>query len=196
MLLFACFVTGYSEMTLNVVLILAFQILYGYVYYKIALLITAYMIGLVLGSLHVTRFLERIRRPLPILISIQGGLAFYAFALLWIIILLHTSSPLFRTSSIVEVGFPILTSVAGYLGGFHFPLINSMYLGGGKEVGKVVSLVYGIDLIGSSVGALSAGVILLPVLGLQDTLYLIAVFNVFAVLLLGSTAISKVGKSY
>ncbi len=202
MLLFACFVTGYSEMTLNVVLILAFQILYGYVYYKIAILITAYMIGLVLGSLHITRFLDRIRRPLPILISIQGGLAFYAFALLGIIILLHTPSPLSRTSSIMEAGFPLLTSVAGYLGGFHFPLINSMYLGGGKEVGKVVSLVYGIDLIGSSVGALSAGVILLPVLGLQDTLYLITVFNVFAVILLGSTAISKafsrgrVGKLY
>ncbi|NIS62580.1 MAG: hypothetical protein GTO13_18310, partial [Proteobacteria bacterium] len=52
--IYAIFVTGYSEMTFNVVLILAFQIFYGYVYYKIAMLITAYMIGLILGSWHIT----------------------------------------------------------------------------------------------------------------------------------------------
>jgi spermidine synthase len=191
-LLYACFVTGYSEMTLNVLLILTFQILYGYVYYKIAILITAYMIGLILGTWHITPFVERIRKPLRILMSIQGGLAIYAIALLGIIILFHNAPPLSRTSSIMEVGFPLLTLVAGYLGGLHFPLVNSIYLAGGKEVGKVASLVYGVDLVGSSVGALSAGIILLPVLGITDTLYLILAFNLFTVGLLGSIGISKV----
>ena len=191
-LLYACFVTGYSEMTLNVLLIVAFQILYGYVYYKIAILITAYMIGLILGTWHITPFVERIRKPLRILMSIQGGLAIYAIALLGIIILFHNVSPLSRTSSIMEVGFPLLTLVAGYLGGLHFPLVNGIYLAGRKEVGKVASLVYGMDLVGSSVGALSAGIILLPILGITDTLYLIAVLNLLAVGLLGSVGISKV----
>jgi len=59
-------------------------------------------------------------------------------------------------------------------------------------VGKVASLVYGVDLVGSSVGALSAGIILLPVLGISDTLYLITAFNLFAVGLLGSVGIWKV----
>ena len=191
-LLYACFVTGYSEMTLNVLLILVFQILYGYVYYKIAILITAYMIGLILGTWHITPFVERTRKPLRILMSIQGGLAIYAIALLGIIILFHNAPPLSRTSSIMEVGFPLLTLVAGYLGGLHFPLANGIYLAGGKEVGKVASLVYGMDLVGSSVGALSAGIIFLPVLGITDTLYLITAFNLLAVGLLGSIGISKV----
>jgi len=183
--LYAVFVTGYSEMTLNVVLILAFQILYGYVYHKIAILITAYMIGLILGSWHITPSVERVRKPLRALMPIQGGLALYPILLLGVITLFHGSHYLPRTSSVLEVGFPLLTLVAGYLGGLHFPLANAIYLAGGRKVGRVASLVYGMDLIGSSAGALSAGVILLPVLGISDTLYLITALNLSALGLLG-----------
>ena len=194
MLLYAVFVTGYSEMTLNVVLILAFQILYGYVYYKIAMLITAYMIGLILGSWHITPSVERITKPLRILIHIQGGLALYAILLLGIIILFQSSGHLSRTSSVMEVGFPLLTLVAGYLGGLHFPLANMIYLGEGREVGKVASLVYGVDLGGSSAGALLAGIILLPVLGIANTLYLITALNLSALGLLGLIGKSKMSQ--
>jgi spermidine synthase len=193
--LYAVFVTGYSEMTLNVVLILAFQILYGYIYYKIAILITAYMIGLTLGSWHITPSLERIRKPLRVLMPIQGGLALYAILLLGIIILFHGSHSLSRISSIMEMGFPLLTLAAGYLGGLHFPLANGIYLAGGKDVGKVASLVYGVDLVGSSAGALSAGIILLPVLGISDTLYVIAALNLSALGLLGFIHASKASQN-
>jgi spermidine synthase len=189
--LYAVFVTGYSEMTLNVVLILAFQILYGYLYYKIAILITAYMIGLILGSWHITPSVERIRKPLRVLMPIQGGLVLYSILLLGIIILFHGSRFPSRTSSILEVGFPLLTLVAGYLGGLHFPLANGIYLGEGREVGKVASLVYGMDLVGSSAGALSAGIILLPVLGISHTLYLITALNLSALVMLGFVHVSK-----
>jgi predicted membrane-bound spermidine synthase len=67
-----------------------------------------------------------------------------------------------------------------------------MYLAGGKEVGKVASLVYGVDLLGSSAGALSAGIILLPVLGIADTLYVITALNLSALGLLGFVGTSKV----
>jgi spermidine synthase len=193
-LIYAVFVTGYSEMTIHVVLILAFQILYGYIYYKIAILITAYMIGLILGSWHITPSVERIRKPLRILMSIQGGLAMYAIILLGIIILFHSSHSLSRISSILEVGFPLLTLVAGYLGGLHFPLANGIYLARKREVGKVASLIYGVDLAGSSAGALSAGIILLPVLGISDSLYLITALNLSALGLLGFFGTSKVSQ--
>jgi len=193
-LIYAVFVTGYSEMTLNVVLILTFQIFYGYVYYKIALLITAYMMGLILGSWHITPSVERIRKPLWILMPIQGGLALYAILLFGIIILFQGSGHLSRIFSIMEAGFPLLTLVAGYLGGLHFPLGNAMYLAEGKEVGKVASLVYGVDLVGSSAGALSAGIILLPVLGIADTLYVITALNLSALGLLGFVGTSKVSQ--
>jgi spermidine synthase len=172
-------------MTLNVVLILAFQVLYGYVYYKIAILITAYMIGLILGSWHITPSVERIGKPLGVLMPIQGGLALYAILVLGIIILVHGSHSPSPAASLVEVGFPVFLLVAGYLGGLHFPLANGFYLGEAREVGKVASLVYGMDLLGSSAGALSTGIILLPVLGISETLYLITGLNISALGILG-----------
>lgn len=184
-MVYAIFVSGYSEMTLTVVLILAFQVFYGYVYYKIAMLITAYMIGLILGSSHITPAVERITKPLRILMLVQGGLALYAILLLGIILLFQSSGHLSGTSSMMEVGFPLLTLVTGYLGGLHFPLGNAIYLAEGREVGKVASLVYGVDLIGSSAGALSTGIILLPVLGIAHTLYVITAVNLSALGLLG-----------
>jgi len=81
--------------------------------------------------------------------------------------------------------------VAGYLGGLHFPLANGIYLAGRREVGKVASLVYGMDLVGSSAGALSAGIILLPIVGISDTLYVITALNLSALGLLGFVHTSK-----
>jgi hypothetical protein len=48
-----------------------------------------------------------------------------------------------------------------------------------------------VDLVGSSAGALSAGIILLPVLGIAHTLYFITAFNLFALGLLGIISRSK-----
>jgi spermidine synthase len=190
-ILCACFVTGFSEMTLNVLLILFFQVIYGYVYLKIAMLITAYMIGLILGSWHMTPFVERTRKPVRTLLFIQCGLALYATALLGLIVLFDHAPHLPRTWPMVEVGFPLLTLAAGYLGGLHFPLAAGIYLAGREEVGKVASLIYGTDLAGSATGALAAGIVLLPVLGVPNTLYLIAATNLLAVGLLGSVGVRR-----
>jgi hypothetical protein len=189
--LYACFITGYSEMTLNVLLILSFQILYGSVYYEIVILITGYMVGLILGSWHMTRRLEALGRPLQKLVLIQAGLALYAVALVGIIVFFHRVSPQSALALAIEVGFSLLTLGAGYFGGLHFPLTSAIYLAGKSQVGKSASLVYGMDLIGSAIGALSAGVILLPVFGITSTLFFIAALNLSAFLLLGSVGLSR-----
>ena len=61
-------------------------------------------------------------------------------------------------------------------------------------MGKVASLVYGVDLGGSSAGALLAGIILLPVLGIANTLYLITALNLSALGLLGLIGKSKMSQ--
>ena len=43
--------TGFSEIVFQVVVIISFQVLYGYVYYKLGLILTSFMIGLVLGMM-------------------------------------------------------------------------------------------------------------------------------------------------
>ena len=181
-LLCACYAVGCSEMVFSVLIIVAFQILYGYLYEKIALLIAAYMIGLIVGSGHIVRVMEKVKRPLFILVAVQGAVGAYALVLLGVIVWGRGIESASAAAAILEKGFPVLALAAGYLGGLHFPLVNRVYPCDREEVGKTAGMVYGTDLLGSSVGALAAGFVLIPVLGVAGTLYFVAGFNLFALL--------------
>lgn len=180
-LLYAIMIMGFSEIGFEIIVILAFQILYGYMYYKMGILITFFMVGLALGGLLMTYLLGRIRHSRSTLIGIQGCLSLYCIILaLSISYLQGISGRLF----LVEIIFPSLTFVAGLLGGVHFPLANSIYLGREKKVGKTAGLTYGMDLIGSSAGSLLISIAFLPVLGIIQTLLILMALNISACTLL------------
>ncbi len=183
--LYLCFVAGYTGMALTVLLLLSFQALFGSVYYRVALLFSSYMVGLVWGAAQVTSLMNRIHCAGRALIMVQVGLAFYALALVGIIHLyfrLDVGGPLW------EWAFPLLTLFAGYLGGWHFPLANRLFQNEPRYVGRAAGQVYGSDLAGSAVGALTAGLFLVPVLGVSATLAFVAVLNVSACLLLAAAS--------
>jgi spermidine synthase len=180
----AVLASGWTEMTLEVVVILVFQIFYGFLYQKIGMIIAGFMVGLVAGTWLMTRLLVTLRRPLRVLMAVQTGLAAYSLVLLLVIITLHGLQDISGNFVVTEILFPLLTALAGFLGGLHFPLANQIYLGEDRQVGAVAGLVNGIDLAGSSLGALLAGVILLPILGIAQTLYFIAAINLAAITLL------------
>ncbi|MBW2040042.1 MAG: hypothetical protein JRI46_10715 [Deltaproteobacteria bacterium] len=184
-LLWAVSVTGFSEIALEVILILAFQIIYGYLYYKIGIIITAYMIGLALGGWMITAGMKRIKRPLRSLLMVQAGVAIYALGVLLLILGLHQGVFPTPLSRLMEVIFPFLTLLAGFLGGVHFPLANKIYLGEGSEIGRIGGLINGVDLLGSAAGALVISVILLPILGIEKAIYVVIALNLSAILVLG-----------
>jgi predicted membrane-bound spermidine synthase len=70
--------------------------------------------------------------------------------------------------------FPLLTVIVGLLVGFLFPLAVHAYKTGETGIGKKSGVLYGMDLLGSCIGALGAGALLIPVLGLLDTCYAVA----------------------
>jgi spermidine synthase len=185
-LLWAVGIAGFSEIALEIILILCFQILYGYLYYKIGVIITAYMIGLALGGLMITPLLPRITRPLRSLLMVQAGVALYAVGILLLILGLHHGICPSFLSRPMEGIFPFLTLVAGFLGGIHFPLANTVYLGGREEIGRIGGLTNGVDLMGSAAGALVISVILVPIVGIAQGISIVVALNLSAILCLGT----------
>jgi spermidine synthase len=62
--------------------------------------------------------------------------------------------------------------------GILFPLLNNIYFKSvSNKSGKTVSSIYAINTIGAIAGALSAGFLLIPVLGIKLSIYLIAIIN-------------------
>ena len=154
---------GLAEMTLEVVILFAFQVLHGYVYAEVSLIVTAFMAGLALGGAASNRLLAvsgwSARRAL---VAVQAAVAAYS-GVFPLLISLPIPAP--------ALVFPLLALLAGYLTGMAFPLAVALMRG---SAGRVAGLLYGADLVGGCVGALLAAVLFVPVLGIPQTCVAIA----------------------
>jgi len=174
--------TGMSEISFQIIVILAFQSLYGYMYYRISLILTSFMIGLVAGSFLINRQLGHIKNERTLYLKTQGLICIYPLALPLIFMYLSRLESL----KSAEIGFMLLPIIAGFIGGFQFPLANKICLNAPENAGKTTGFLYGIDLLGSSIGGLLIGLLLLPVLGIVWTCVLLSFINTMALILLFS----------
>jgi spermidine synthase len=176
--------TGSAEIIMEVVCLLAFQVLYGFVYSKMGVITAAFMIGLTSGSVLMVRVLKKRKLELPHFGLVQIAVCVYPLALITGFRLFSGS---FGSSTLlaIEFLFPLLTFLAGFIGGLQFPLANSLYLRTEREVGRVAGVVYGVDLFGACIGAGLASAILIPILGIFKTCYIVVMFNLVSVLVIG-----------
>lgn len=157
---------GFTTIVAEIIVIISFQTLYGYLYHRIALLFTSFMIGLFSGSLWSKK---RKRAHLSQLLFIQFA---FLLLLLFFSIFLKMKPP--------ELFFFIFLLLLGYLGGDLFVVSNRLFL----EEKKNYGLGYGLDLLGSFLGALAASSFLIPLVGLSSLLSYLFLLNSFCLLFL------------
>ncbi len=168
-------VLGLSGITLEIGILFAFQVLYGYVYYKIGIIIAAFMLGMAIGSYTQGRRVERAGASLRQLTIIVAATAVTAAALPALFnVLARIASP-FAAMMSAELGFPILTAVIGLLVGTAFPIATGLHISSGATVGEAGGTMYAADLVGACLGALLASVLLVPVLGIAGVCYAVAI---------------------
>ena len=184
--LIALMSTGFSVMAIQMIILLSFQVIYGYMFYKIGVLLTVFMAGLAAGSFWVTMLIKRLRNALNILI--QSNLLLCILLSLLPVILYWLSALGDKTLSQLgaNIIFPTLSFIAGLISGVQFPSVNKIYLENRDAQGQVAGLTYGVDLLGSCLGALLTGIFLVPVLGINWSCFVIAAinFSVSAILIL------------
>ena len=174
---------GFSAMALELVLIFAFQNVYGYVYRMIGLIVALFMAGLACGGFAATRLASRAEGAcLRVLACLMAVLAAHAAAVPAIVRLV---APLAAGS---EYAFLSLVMVTGALTGAAFPLAAAVCLRRTAQPGRVAARVNGFDNLGACLGALFAGVVFVPLLGLVSTCLLLAVVNAACAVLLATGA--------
>jgi predicted membrane-bound spermidine synthase len=92
------------------------------------------------------------------------------------------------TSGVV---FPMMALLAGVLGGYEFALATDIYFAGRNTPRKSFGILYGVDLLGASLGALTVSALLLPLFGFLKTSALIAALSVVPALLALSAGLLK-----
>ncbi|MEA2063192.1 MAG: hypothetical protein U9P14_05815 [Gemmatimonadota bacterium] len=180
---------GFAAMVMEVLLLFGFQVLTGFIFSQVALIITLFMAGLAVGSIVSARFLVPRERPLGFLFGAELAIAVFLLLL-----------PGFMSwgSSLAEAGHlaavklmvAVLVVTAGFLDGLEFPLGSSMLVRTGERTGTSAGIVYGADLAGSFLGALLASSFLLPVLGFSGTCLVVIAFKVGSIIILGAAKLT------
>ena len=148
---FVLFSTGFLTMGSETLVIFAFQIFFGYIYYQIGLIVTVFLAGLLPGAVFGERLRKRGRRVLIITDAALIGLMLFFIASIY---LLGDRLPL---GSFLAFGFIIAAAC-----GCQFPV--ALYLRGSDQSAAVQS--FSADLIGAAAGILITSAILIPYFGI------------------------------
>jgi spermidine synthase len=130
---------GFAMMGLEIMLLLEFQALHGYVYERLALLVACFMGGMAAGSRLGARAAPSARN-----LALTGLAASIApFAVFGL-----------------RAWFPLLAALSGAIGGFQFPIASRLFRA--RNAGAL----YALDLAGSCAGALLLAGFLIPAYGM------------------------------
>jgi spermidine synthase len=193
-MLFAIASTGFAGMIFDLALIFTFQALYGFVFYWIGLLTTAFMVGVAVGSLVMTSLLARIKKDVAFFLKIE--VAMIVFSGMLPLIFLKFSPYLDHTVIflLLQMVFLVLSVLSGILVGAEFPLASKIHLNtpfrrkSGGNLSRTAGLLYGCDLLGGWVGGIMGGVVLLPVLGLLKTCLIVVILKISSLIIIATSA--------
>jgi spermidine synthase len=188
---FVLFASGFAASALELVLLLAFQVLCGSVYHQVGLIVTVFMLGLAAGAWWINRAFrpESPGAPQPRTSSPSANaqpahrLSLLALAIAAYTLCLPVILPrLGRLGGAAAALLAIKTAIAGLtfllaaLVGIQFPLANQAEAAAPGGLSRL----YTADFVGASLGALLACTLLIPLLGIPGVCWLTAALNAVA----------------
>lgn len=168
----AIFVAGFTSILVEIVVVLSFQIFYGYIYSMIGLIFTLFMLGLVFGAFIIQKMSGQGKISFKGLVLVQFLQVIFIFSLLAMVWAFSETS----TSDVgVMIFLLLLITISGLLGGMEFTLANHLFLK--KKTTLKAGTGYSVDLLGASLSSILASAILIPLLGIPTTLIMVLLIN-------------------
>lgn len=162
------FITGFSSTSLELLLLIAFQVIYGYVYFMVGTFITVFMIGLVSGNLFL---IHKIKVNYRNFSMIQYAMGITAIFIPILLIQMNVGAP---AGFIVHTVFIALMGLIGLLTGLQFSLGTKLRT---VSIEQNASSSYAADSLGSGFGALVVTTLLIPLLGIVKVCLIIGIIN-------------------
>ena len=180
----AVFCGGFAAAALEVVLLVAFQVLFGSLYYQVGLIVTMFMLGLVIGAGLVNRWLLGWGRRQLMWLAV--GVAVFAGILPPLLFGLEGGGLGPSAGSAYGVcglplAIPLLTLVLAMLVGMQFPLAARVDY---RDAATTSARLYTADYVGAALGALLVSTWLMPVLGVVGVCLLAAGLNLLAAMVM------------
>ena len=175
------FLSGFSGLVYEVAWIRKASLIFGATTFAVSTVLAVFFLGLACGSYLFGRIGQRISRPLRLYALIEIGLGLLALAsphafdlvdalygVLYRAMADH-AGPLFLVR-VLLVGLVVFPPT--FLMGGTLPLFCRQYVVDQGHITRSIGALYGVNTLGAALGCIAAGLVLLPTLGLQQTVQL------------------------
>ncbi len=154
------FVAGFAGASLEIVLLVAFQIMYGSVFQMVGIIVTVFMAGLAFGTFYRGIFIKNIlTRNFH---TLQFALGIYALLIpAFLLGINNLNIPVLFAHLIII----ILMFIAASMVGMVFSLSSQLKL---LKPAVIASEIYSLDLLGAALGSFLVSIYLIPVFGLMN----------------------------
>jgi len=192
LLLCVAFGTAVASFIYEIAWIRMLSLVLGSATHSFELMLSAFILGLSLGAYWIRTRADRVENPLALLGTVQWVMGALAVATLplyiasfgWVATLLDTfkqSDAGYRGFLFARYAICLLVMMpATFCAGITLPLITKMLMDDGGRIRgeRAIGAVYSLNTLGSIVGVLLAGLVLMPVLGLKLLLISGAVLDI------------------
>ena len=166
------FTAGFTGTAAELIILIGIQVVFGYIYLYLAIIVTVFMSGLAAGALLTYRVLGEITY---VKFRLTQGLLAAIIGLMAITFLLIERTQL--PEILLHAIFISLTFLVAFVSGLLFASAALLRRSG---IANTTSRLYSTDLAGSAAGALLTAILLIPLLGLIGSLALIILLNLLA----------------
>jgi len=187
--LISMFTTGVLGMAVDVIGLYVFQSMFGYVYQEAGLIVAVFMLGLTMGGLAGTSCAGTGGRPFRWLLGTE--VALLAFILCFPLL---AAAAALAAAVAVTAGKAVLILVimlGAVLVGVQFPVANRCFVAGGGATHRSAALTEAADHGGACIGALTVGVVLVPLFGVSGACLGVVLLKLCSVSLAVLGAIKK-----
>jgi spermidine synthase len=165
---------GFTLLGTEVLLLLGFQALYGYLYQRLALLVAMFMAGLAAGGWWALRRNLGARALAGLQLAITAAPLLSYAALLGLA--RTTVASRLQYDYLGEAAFVALALAAGMVGGLQFPAANRVFCAGATlPASSSAGVLYALDLAGACLGAIAISGYMVPVFGFAKAAVIMAV---------------------
>lgn len=180
------FSSGFTSLVFEVIWERALTQVFGTTSLALSTLLTAFMAGLALGSHLGGRFADRIKRPLVVYGLLEGAIGVYALLIppmlgvlpaLYGVLFDHFIDDFVVFSALRFIAVFAILVIPTTMMGATLPLISQWTARHNARFQGTAGVLYAVNTLGACSGALLAGFVLLPALGLSLTNTIFAVSN-------------------
>ena len=192
--LFCFFFSGAAGLIYQVVWTRMLTQIFGNTTYAIATVLSAFMAGLAIGSYLFGQIADRGKNDFLLYGILEAGVGVYGFCVPWIFALAQkVYGPIFGLNETYPFLFNLVLFFLSFvllvfptlLMGATLPVLSRFYVRSFAQFGRRIGDLYATNTLGAVIGCAAGGFLLIPTLGMRETVYVAAGVNlVIAVVIL------------